>query len=387
VPPAGYTLPSIQSYRPRSFRERGLAAPFTTPMLIGARLRQAGPALEAIVPNPSGGRGVYILPWGNIAALGRPTMHDVVLGRVLSGLLAGEGEGVLSPRLLAKAVEQTALQGLAGRPAAAAAAEAARAAQAGLAATRLALLTRVTTQIEGPNPVGCALSDETPEGFEQRGLAALATLAAELGRPTPALVTAIDQLAAQFAGIGVDTARAEAALPRLVLALGALQHDLTTWAQAESGQSGECPQAETRDALALAGAAELTARMAGKLLEQARAPLADPREALKNFLAAPSHIPPPILAGCDRPVWLLDGWDMICRIWHAAPELLACHHAIRDMARSLPILPDEVESWLGLPPGSAEPLGRISASASSWRDPAPHQDRVARLERLRAVAV
>jgi hypothetical protein len=167
------------------------------------------------------------------------------------------------------------------------------------------------------------------------------------------------------------------------VALCALQRDLTAWAQAESGNGGEFAQAVTRDALALAGAAELAARMAGRLLDLARAPLADPREALRGFLATPAKLQ----AMCDRPAWLLNGWEMICRTWTAAPALLSQHQAVQDMARCLPVLPDEAEGWLGLPPGSAEQICRLPTSVLTRRDPSSQSDRVARMERLRAVAV
>ena len=43
--------------------ERGASVPFTTPMLSGARVRPADRiGLELLMPNPSGGRGTYIVP-------------------------------------------------------------------------------------------------------------------------------------------------------------------------------------------------------------------------------------------------------------------------------------------------------------------------------------
>ncbi len=375
------SLPLIHSYRPRSFRERGLAAPFTTPMLLGARLRQCDGGMEVIVPNPSGGRGVYILPWGDIASLGRPTLHDVVLGRLVGAALA-EG-GALSPRAVAAAVRQAALQGLAGRPVAEAAAQAAQQARALMLATRTTLLLQLTTQFESAHPVSCALSDDTPEGVERRGLAALGALATELGQPTQALVDAMELLAAQFDCVGFGVSATTAPLSRLAAALAQLHVDLTAWAQAEAGMAGENALSETRDALILSSAADLAARMSDKLLEQARAPLSDPRSALKSFARAPLRIQ----TACERPAWMLNGWDIVCRIWHAEADGQPRHRAVQDMLRCLPALPDEAESWLGLPAGSAEMVGRVSGTASCWRDPSPHPDRVARLERLRVVTV
>ena len=180
-------LPLFQSYRPRSFRERGVAPPFTTRLLLGARLRQppespTGAGLEVIVPNPSGGRGVYILPWDTVGVLGRPSLHDVVLGRTLTTLVA-QGDGRLSPQKLARAVTDVALQGFAGPLAAQAAADTTQAARSALLATRFRLLTSVTERIEGPENHRTPLVADTPENIEQRGFAALTVLAGRLQQP------------------------------------------------------------------------------------------------------------------------------------------------------------------------------------------------------------
>jgi hypothetical protein len=163
----------------------------------------------------------------------------------------------------------------------------------------------------------------------------------------------------------------------------ALQSELTAWAQAEGGTIGDLAQGEARDALAIAATADLTARMACRLLERTRACLSDPRELLRGFL----HDPSPVERLCSRPVWMLSGWEIICRLWHAAPALLPHHQAVQDMARCLPTLPDEVESWLVLAAGSAEQMGRLPATVLTRRDPAPHVDRVARLEHLRKLVL
>ncbi|MGG5810685.1 hypothetical protein, partial [Falsiroseomonas sp. CW058] len=66
------TLPE----RPSSFADRGVAVPFTAPMLAGARLRRpAGRPPELLLP-ALGGRGVYILDWDACLGACRPTLHD-----------------------------------------------------------------------------------------------------------------------------------------------------------------------------------------------------------------------------------------------------------------------------------------------------------------------
>ena len=81
------SLPPIQTYRPATFLERGVAVPFTTPLLTGARARPgARSKVELVVRNPSGGRGYYIVPMCQRPRAVPPTVHDSRLNRLISSL-------------------------------------------------------------------------------------------------------------------------------------------------------------------------------------------------------------------------------------------------------------------------------------------------------------
>jgi hypothetical protein len=377
-------MPLIQSYRPRSFRERGVAPPFTTRLLLGARLRQAqeaGAPLEIVVPNPSGGRGVYILPWSSIGVLGRPTMHDVILGRALCDGIARH-DGRLSPKLLADAVSQTALQGLAGPLAAQAAADAARAGLASTLETRFRLLVAVTQRIEGARPDLLPIAEDTRENIEQRGRDALQRIAEEIGQSPQHLMDAIEAMAAQYTDIGLGDACASARLPRLVQSMRDMQRDLIAWVQAEAGGSGANPVDETREANAVARAADLVARIAERQLAQAREAMAEPVAVLRRFAEPKTDA----TADIELVFWLVDGWEGICRLWLAAPSAMPRNLALADMARSLPPLPDEAEAWLGLPTGTAEQLER-TINPPRPRDRRLPIDQVAAAEKLHAIAL
>jgi len=109
-------LPPAQDHLPTTFLERGIAVPFTTPQLAGARVRPGErEGLELIVPNPSGGRGVYIVAWESMSAICRPTVHDCRLSAMVAGV-----RGV-TPATIRQAARQAAAQGYAGRRAAVAA--------------------------------------------------------------------------------------------------------------------------------------------------------------------------------------------------------------------------------------------------------------------------
>ena len=135
-------------------------------------------------------------------------------------------------------------------------------------------------------------------------------------------------------------------------------------------------------AIAVARSADLVGRMAPMMLDSARQALGDPVAGLHRFLTSEAEL----LGLCERAFWLLDGWEIICRLWHAAPALMPRHAALQDMARSLPALPDEAEAWLGLPNGTAEQLDR-SHSLRPARVRTTAADQMALLEKLRLVQV
>lgn len=407
-----HALPLVQSYRPRSFRERGIAAPFTTPMLQGARLRRlpsalsivgeiallcpSGPAgnvssppgrlqdsaLEVIVPNPSGGRGVYILPWTDIGALCRPTMHDTMLGRSLSTPIEGI-ERDITPARLRDAARAIALQGLAGREAASAAATSTRDRAESLLATRFTLLMMVTEQSEARADAGLALVHQPPSEIERRGGLALIRLANDLGQPPQRMSDLLEKMALHFVDVGCGAGMADASLPSLVAHLGVLRHELSLWAQNDQASPLHDHDNAARGAVAVAGAAELAARMGRLALGSARARLGDMQGLLRAILADPSEI----ARCCEQASWLLDGWEQIWLTWRASPGVLSRHEALRAISRQIPPLPDEAEAWLGLPTGTAEGLFRRPKLDHTWHlSTRSTVDLVARNERLRAMA-
>ncbi|HRQ82018.1 MAG TPA: hypothetical protein PKZ97_12980, partial [Azospirillaceae bacterium] len=70
----------LEDYRPATFLERGVATPFTTPVLAAARVRPSRRLkLEFVIANPSGGLGWYVMPWEGLMTLSKVSVHDVLL--------------------------------------------------------------------------------------------------------------------------------------------------------------------------------------------------------------------------------------------------------------------------------------------------------------------
>ena len=338
--------------------------------------------LEVVVPNPSGARGVYILPWSDVGALCRPTMHDVILVQTLMTLL-DLSNTPMSPATLREAARTTAARGLAGRPASNSAGKQTRSHAERLESTRLVLLMAVTTQIEARTAPGEKLHAQPRQEIERRGEVALTQLSQEFGQPAQNLADVLDVLAQSYVEIGVGAYVAEAPLSRLLASLGSLQNDLRIWAQTQDNLSLDSAQSETRDATSVTGVAELTGHMARMLVQTSRARLDDMPLLMRAALANSQEI----MQRCERASWLLDGWERICLIWQHATTPPARQSALQDIARQIPLLPDEAETWLQLPGGTAAQLSqRPQTIMPGWNDPVSQLDRIARNEQIRAMS-
>src|SRR5580692_647584 len=103
---------SARPYHPTTFQERGVALPFTTPLLGGARARLSyNRGIEIIVRNPAGGRGVYVMPLNAVTALCRPTLYDKVVSNRIAFL------ETVTPATVRAIGRTAAAEGLAGEAA------------------------------------------------------------------------------------------------------------------------------------------------------------------------------------------------------------------------------------------------------------------------------
>ena len=358
-------LPLIQSYYPTSFIERGVAAPFTTPLLAGARVRPAErTGTELVVPNPSGGRGVYILPWGSVRQLCRPTVHDTRLFETIGQLPA------LTPAAIRNAARDIAAQGLAGREAQAAVAAAAEADNADRLLANFLLLMGLVEQMEPASVPDGARAAPTAE-LEQRAKRVVARVAPGLGRTPHALAQDLETLAAMLGPVGLPPQHGNARLPRLIGALGTLQDETAGWAT-QYGQD------------AIASLALSVSDSAGRIIGAANAALQDARSFasdVTSLLRTWRRTPEAVTKRLGRADWLLDGWDRVVLLWREARRPAVRRAALLEMAQLVPSLPQEAAM-----PGdtSGEPSARVVSMNEGWRSGAASFGLVARNERLRA---
>lgn len=341
-------------YEPATFLDRGVALPFTTPMLLGARARpeadQSG--LEVIIPNPSGGDGVYILPWAAIPQICTPTLHDRRLWHLL------RSETVLTPRLVREATETAALEGLAGRQAASAVRDARQARDARGKRINFALLLNLIKQMEGPDPRRPAPELDDPRQLKIRGQNAVLHCGQQLRMTTEAVATALEELAKAFNGFGLpqDT---EPAPARLMLSnLGALAETLAAW-------RADLPEGtEASTARLLQESLELSLQCALQAAEEFDALIGDSLTAIDAWRRDAADVTQRL----TRLDWLLDGWEMIWGIWNAAPAHEKAN-AVLEMALLAPILPKEITGWFGVNVdwAKAQRNVRIVQQFEDWR--------------------
>ena len=360
--------PLLLSYYPTTFVERGVAVPFTTPMLAGARARPAERnGTELIVANPAGGRGVYILPWSGVQQLCRPTVHDMRLNQTVAGL------ATISPGGIRAAARQVAAEGLAGR---AALQSAGRAAAAEADERLIANYLLLRTLIGQADPAGAAALDGNATAVKDRAQRVIARIAPRLGLTSDAVARVLEEIAAICYGVGIPEQAPPPRLIRLLAALRGVREETASW----SREAGDDSAAH---AAMIGAVADLTILCAEKMIADAHALCADMPGLILRWGSAKAETAA-ILA---RPDWLLDGWEQIWLIWRTADSQATRRAAIAEMASIVPMLPRELGDWIGAPI-AIEDIGKLRKNVQlneDWRT--GHLfDRIARNEMLRALA-
>jgi hypothetical protein len=363
-------LPLSDFHHPATFASRGVAVPFTTPKLAGVRVRGSGRTrIELVVPNPSGGRGIYILNWPGVRALCNPTLYDTMLFRRFARLVA------IDPACVRDIALDVALAGYAGRGASAAAETTIVHDGSQRRLTYSLLLTGWVVQAD-PNGDDTASS---PEQIEQRASTVLQRIALALGRPAAQLVDGLATIADLFAAVGFSASDHDARIPRLLLRLSETQADLSRWLETDPDNDiGGLGQAV---AVGMRRACD-TGKM---VLATTRQALTDPIALLKRWIADEASVQA-LAMRCD---WLLDGWERVALLWLSANPRAPRRAALLEMAPLLPVLPREVRTWTS-PVISAEAMEqafRVTSREDAWRTGSSAHGLIERNEKLLAMGV
>ncbi len=349
-----------------------MAIPFTTPMLGGTRARPAVKVgLELIVPNPSGGRGVYIMPWRGITALCRPTLHDKVFHTRI-GMLRS-----VTPAMIRQIARDIAAEGLAGDEAMESARLAAEAEREDKVITNYELLMTLVEQ----NKVGSEgaadhdLADLTDQRVQARQT--ISRVAPRLNRSTEWTATALEELAEVMTNTGMGAGRT-GRVPRLIGSLRRTRQEIEEWSVA---QRRDDQQAYGR---MICGVADLTLSMADSILGQVHAMTGEIVGLLQSWAVDPGTV----VDLSARPEWLLDGWEKICLVWDFAKDDASRRTALIEIADLIPVLPKQARDWCDKLFEIEGTMGyrRNIRLNEDWRTGEMVVDLIARNEHFRAVA-
>ncbi len=313
---------------------------------------------------------MYILPWGGVCQLCRPTVHDTRLNQAVAALRS------VAPGTIRQAAREVAAEGLAGQDARAAASAAVATEYQDRLLTNFLLLLALVEQVD-PAGLGKVPADRVHTAeLEMRAKRTVAGIALKLGRPEEAIATGLEELAAVFAGLGVPGQSPPARILRLLEALRRTREDADVWAREHNDDSGG-------QARMVATVADLTIACADRTLAEAYGLTNDMAGLLREWGANPDRLAQRVA----RPEWLLDGWEQICLIWHCTDGDAARRAALAEMALLMPVLPKEASEWVGMKiDGDMVLRFRKTVSLNQdWRTGA-HFDRIARNETLRALA-
>ncbi len=305
--------------------------PFTTPVLNGARVRPAERfGLELIVPNPSGGRGDYILPWTGLRSLCRPTVHDVQLTECIAGMRS------VTPANIREAAREVASQGLAGRAAVSAASLARAAEVESVVFTNYELLLRLVQQAEPPGTAPLPPDQEEPDALELRAKRVIATISPRLRQDNEAIKSSLEEMAALFNPIGVGKRATHSRLPHAIAALKLMRRELMEFPPDLDDQLPALIQM-------VVTTADKTLTCVESTLVQARLSADNLVELLAAWRADPSGISRQLA----RSDWLMDGWERIVRLWAYSDKTRERREALDEIITLLPVIPREAGEWVG----------------------------------------
>lgn len=355
------SLPDLDRFRsalfePASFRERGATVPFTTPLLLNARIRRSasGQNLELVAINPSGGRGMLILPWAMMTEVCSPTLFDRQLWEVL-----GEARDI-SPIGIRYEAQRLAAQGLAGRSAALAAKDAQRREVSCQRLIKTMLFESLIAAAETSAEAAGRSNDPDDEEFLRRAERAVARSAKIAGQPLAKFSADLDELANALSGTTPQIGLEDARLRRMVESLSRMTKEIASWAAEQPADSTHLQ------------AANFVQQTARQTIQCAKIAL----NATDNLIADLGLLVPEWrgewdnMLECARgPDWVMDGWKTPMALWGAAaPNKRSA--AIWEMALISPILPREAKIWLGNDKNAGETPRRttqVVRDRADWR--------------------
>jgi hypothetical protein len=349
--------------------DTGVHLPFLAPMLCGVRLRASPLGLEFVLPNPSGGRGVYIAAWSVVAGFAAPSLHDTLLVGRLSGLDA------IGPADVRQAARSVALDGYAGQDAA----DAARQAQDAIDIAALRLRAQFLMTLA--RHAGFHRAEEVARCMDREGFN---MLAGRLGWSGPQLAEALQDLSLHYASVAVGAAHPPAMQSqirpfgepgrtetgrwgRLLSLMHRLRHSL---AEEQFSRGGTDAALLGR----IMAAADRCIRQCAQLLPEIGTMLANPLPLLDTWRVGGRAA----LTSLHALEAASDGWDRICLLWFDARTPRMRQLLIPEIA-AMTRTSTSSDGWLTTGRDPEAGAGDADMASSDWQ-----KQKLTRNERIRA---
>jgi len=365
----------LDSPEPLSFRERGATVPFTTPILLNARIRASdiGHSREMVVANPSGGRGAFVLPWSAMPEICAPTLYDRHLWNNLN-----DAEDI-SPIGIRQEAQQLAAQGLAGRHAATAAREAQLRDEAAQRLMRSILLEGLIASTETPEEKSNAAQAVEASTRANRHERALMRASAIAEVPFAEFATDLEALAVALSGATPEISGEESRLRQMLGGLGRMANGIASWVN-EENETGPHNLA----AHFIYQSARQTMECAEKALSATNKMIVDFGRLLPHWKTEKEKV----LEHARIPDWVMDGWRTPLVLWETTGPAER-RAAIWELAVIAPVLPREAKAWLGKTSDWRETPTRVTQTVqekTDWRS-GIQMNMVARNENLLGSAI
>jgi hypothetical protein len=363
-----------ESFWPATFEERGATVPFTTPILASARVRQPDEQkLELLVPGMSGTKGTYVIPWPSLPEIFKMTVHDRALYEEIGEV------GAATPYDIKMAALKVARTGLAGPGVAKTARDALDEIDNHELLSRFFLIVRTLEQLSD-DKTNTSLEELVTEEGKRRVKRALGFVALDLGINADELYDRLEKWGTSITPIGVPDTPVDGRLRRLAKRLLPFSRALAEFAAADVGDS-------VGEAQLCADTAQETQRFVMEVVVATDRLAAKVADALNEWTDQYEVI----VTNMRRISWLLDGWELLMKMWDAAENepKFRQRETLVEMVRLLPVIPqNEVQSaqqqvWSDL----TKSMRRQVRILESWTTGEIDIDLMLRLEKYKSMPV
>ncbi|MBI1207753.1 MAG: hypothetical protein GC191_10750 [Azospirillum sp.] len=304
--------------------ERGMAVPFTTPDLTQCRVRlDSGDRFEFLLPNFSGAKGRYVMPWRSVTAMMTTTLHDRALYEKMCE------QRTHDPIKLRSAALEVAATGLAGPKAAQSAADALEADRQYQIMTNFLLVLELL-KLVGLSPVDLIADGLASDAAQERIKAALRRVADRFRISHDDLYMRVEVLSGLVAAVGLPGAPEKGRLRLLVGSLTVYRDTMRQWAMTLPAELAELTEFQ-------ALVSDRTHQLAHHRIE-----VLDQKLAAVGSVVANWEGRVPALSREIREIaFLLDGWDYLIALCQEAAEKDAGErqNLITEGFQMLPVIP------------------------------------------------